>query len=86
MIKVNYLFKPQHCLDFEGKVLLPMCLVITFIEARGRRQSWDAEASHHANDSSFGNRGRKDNSRLGNQFSESDSAKRRGSNSSVDSR
>lgn len=68
--------------------LLSMCFIITSIEieARGRRQSWDGEALQHANEPSFGNRGRNGNSRLGNQFSESDSAKRRGSNSSVDSR
>ena len=35
---------------------------------------------------SYQNAGRKDNTRLGNQFTETDSAKRRGSNSSVDSR
>ena len=55
-------------------------------EARDRRQSWDGESVHQSNGSSFANKGQKDNSRLGNQFSESDSAKRRGSNSSVDSR
>ena len=55
-------------------------------EARVRRQSWNGEHENRSNGSSFTNNGRKDITRLGNQFTESDSAKRRGSNSSVDSR
>ena len=56
------------------------------IVGRGRRQSWDGGGTNNSNDSSVRNKGRNDNSRLGNQFRESDSAERRGSNSSVDSR
>jgi len=50
-----------------------------------RRQSLDEERIHSNNGAFNGDNGN-DSSKLGHRFDETDSAKRRGSNSSVDSR
>ena len=54
-------------------------------EPGSRRQTWDGQRPSFEKEP-FQNQQRTENSRLGNTFSETDSAKRRGSNSSVDSR
>ena len=54
-------------------------------ESGPRRRSWDGEGMHSKNGSFNADNGN-NSFRLGNRFSETDSATRRGSNSSVDSR